>query len=205
MEASDAEPSMYPGGRSIDCFRRGPRRRTRASVRPRGDQSDYASPPAFRLVGRAARHASVTRRATSYESDSQLVSPSWPALQSEPPALRGIRPGMDRSWWNRQEAAVSTGAPVSRTALPAPLDTESESPYRYTERSDSGCVNSMDSDDFPRVPVWSRTRIGLRQRHLHRPADSLAPGRPPPVLVRGGASATLDGLMACSTVPCELA
>jgi len=48
------------------------------------DQSDYASPPAFRLVGRAARHASVTRRATSYESRSQLVSPSWPAFQSEP-------------------------------------------------------------------------------------------------------------------------
>jgi len=52
------------------------------------DQSDYASPPAFRLVGRAARHASVTRRATSYESRSQLVSPAGQHSSPSPGPLR---------------------------------------------------------------------------------------------------------------------
>ena len=42
----------------------------------------------------------------------------------------------------------------------------------------------MSPDDFPRVPVWSRTRIGLRQRHLRRPTESLTRGQPFPVRLR---------------------
>jgi len=78
------------------------------------------------------------------------------------------------------------------------MATGSESPYPYTERSDSDCVNRMDSDDFPRVPVWSRTRIGLRQRHLRRPTDGLARGRPLPVhvlIVHGDNLAALKSLL----------
>ena len=38
----------------------------------------------------------------------------------------------------------------------------------YTEKPDSGCVNTVNRGDFPRVPAPSRSRIELRQRHLHR-------------------------------------
>ena len=163
MEASDAEPSMYPGGRSIDCFRRGPRRRTRASVRPRGDQSDYASPPAFRLVGRAARHASVTRRATSYESDSQLVSPR---LASIP--VRAPSPQRDSTWNGAIVVEPTRGRCEHRGA-------------GLTHRSSGPAGHRIRIS----IPVHGEVRFGLCQQHGFRrfPKGSSVvpdPYRPPP-------------------------
>jgi len=53
--------------------------------------------------------------------------------------------------------------PVSRTALSASFAAGRECPYPYTERPGSGCVNRMNRGRFPRVPVPSRSRIGVRQ------------------------------------------
>jgi len=49
----------------------------------------------------------------------------------------------------------------------------------YTERPDSDCVNRVNRGGFPRIPVPSRSRIGVRQRLPRHPPtnvkrDSLA-------------------------------
>ena len=43
----------------------------------------------------------------------------------------------------------------------------------YTEKPDSGCVNRVNRGGFPRVPVPSRSRVGVRQRLPRHPPTNV--------------------------------
>ena len=95
------------------------------------------------------------------------------------------RPGAERkSTWNGRSVWEPTKKPLrvpgclrlrgrgsSRPGPPTgftrrafrPVCRRKRVPYPYTERPDSGCVNRMNRGRFLRVPVPSRSRIGVRQ------------------------------------------
>ena len=148
----------------------------------------------FASFGRATLHASVTRRAASYGFHPQLVSSPMA------PPTDGRRGDERRSTWvpgdwtipvepmksrcEHQGAAVGAGAaplePANTDALrhrcssPACRRTRVSMPY--TEKPDSGCVNRVNRGGFPRVPVPSRSRIGVRQRLPRHPPDEREAG-----------------------------
>ena len=176
---------MYPPSRSGERFRQRRCRWTRAPLPPWGRST------CLRYLLR--RFASFDSRCCSRSGDPEggtlrmwSVIGFIVAVQHSSP-----RPGAERkSTWNgrsvlrtdeeplrapgclRQRGRGSSRPgppPGSRTAPPAPFAAARECPYLYTERPDSGCVNSMNQDDFPRAPVPSRSRIGVCQRLAKTP------------------------------------